>query len=67
MPAGEMKSILTPSFFIIKLKLFKETVKIKWQDKLPDTDAMHEEDSRDAKHTYSIKASTDKMDWSCSA
>ena len=45
------------------LKLIKKVLKIKWQDKIPDTEVLKE--SSDAKHVYRLKASTAKMNWSC--
>ena len=45
------------------LSCLRKLLKIKkWQDKIPDRGP---EESRDAKHAYSLKASTAKMDWPC--
>ena len=45
------------------LKLFEKVVK----NQVAGQDSRHRgpEESRDAKHAYSLKASTAKMDWPC--
>ena len=53
----------TQTQIILSLKLVEKNIKIKWQDKIPDTNFKVLEKA--GMHTYGLKATAAQINWTC--